>query len=340
MSIFKNVGDRQKETGNINTSLLILGRCIKAMRHNQTIKDKKHHEVVPFRESKLTRLFKSYFTGQGKSSLIICISQAEYLFDETVHVCKFAHLASKVTIETVKEPPPKKAPRKSTSRFSTMMDKNKLLSLAANASVLGRSSIAWEVPPGKKSSLFSGGFKPSARSTMAPGSLKPPRMSSLMNISEIQDPEDEEEEEETMLENTVVQAQYEGLLKLVEDLKGKLIEERKKNVNLEKNLREELCNEFNNMLVEVEQGYEERLQAEREEAERVNNWRVAELNKVHSMRNKRKRENNDQEEFFNEDDLKMVRLESQLSDKTKELEMVTKELEDCQQQVCLDFFLF
>ena len=153
-----NVGDRQKETGNINTSLLILGRCIKAMRHNQNCKDKKGLEVVPFRESKLTRLFKSYFTGQGKSSLIICISQAEYLFDETVHVCKFAHLASKVTIELFKDPPPKKIAKKSNSRFSSMMDreKSKLLSLAANASVLGRSSIAWEVQPGKKSSLFPG----------------------------------------------------------------------------------------------------------------------------------------------------------------------------------------
>ena len=109
------------------------------MRHNQNCKDKKGLEVIPFRESKLTRLFKSYFSGQGKSSLIICISQAEYLFDETVHVCKFAHLASKVTIQTFKEPPPKKLPRKSTSRFSTMVDreKSKLLSLAANASVLG-----------------------------------------------------------------------------------------------------------------------------------------------------------------------------------------------------------
>ena len=100
---------------------------------------------------------------------------------------------------------------------------------------------------------------------MAPGSFQPPRLSSLLNISEIEDPG---EEDETVLDNTVVQTQYEGLLKLVEDLKAKLIDERKKNSDLEKNIREELCNEFNNMLVAVEQGYEDRLQAEREEAER------------------------------------------------------------------------
>ena len=39
-----NVGERQKEAGNINTSLLILGRCIKAMRHNQICRDKKAME--------------------------------------------------------------------------------------------------------------------------------------------------------------------------------------------------------------------------------------------------------------------------------------------------------
>lgn len=31
----QTVGDRIKEAGNINTSLLTLGRCIKTLRHNQ-----------------------------------------------------------------------------------------------------------------------------------------------------------------------------------------------------------------------------------------------------------------------------------------------------------------
>ena len=48
-----NVGERLKEAGNINTSLLVLGRCIKAIRHNQGLKEKekKADQVVPFRES-------------------------------------------------------------------------------------------------------------------------------------------------------------------------------------------------------------------------------------------------------------------------------------------------
>ena len=324
-----NVGERQKEAGNINTSLLILGRCIKAMRHNQSCKDKKAMEMVPFRESKLTRLFKSYLTGQGKSSLITCISQAKYLFDETIHVCKFASIASKVTIETVKEPPLKKK-KETNSRFSTMMvdrEKSRLLSLASNASVLGRSSIAWEMPPprAKKSSAAFGGFKPNARSTIAPGSLLPPRMSSL-NISEIQEVEDE-----TVLENTVVEAQYEGLLKLVDDLKSKLIDERKKNLSLEKNLREELCNEFNQMLVEVEQGYEQRLQDQLAENEKFSDWRIGELNKVHSKRAKRKRE--DDTGDFDQEEMEKQRLQSELEEKTKAESVLVQEVEDLKQQV-------
>ena len=165
---------------------------------------------------------------------------------------------------------------------------------------------------------------------MAPGSFQPPRMSALLNISEIEDPPDEEE---TILENTVVQTQYEGLLKLVEELKGKLVDERKKNDDLEKNIREELCNEFNNMLVEVEKGYEKRLQVEREEAERVNEWRIGELNKVHSKRNKRRRENDDNEDDFNEGELEVVRLQSQLDSKNKEVENLVKQLEDASSQV-------
>ena len=83
--------------------------------------------------------------------------------------------------------------------------------------LLGRSSIAWELPP-KKSSLFPGHFKPSARSTMAPGTLPPPRLSSLLNISEIEDPEeDDEAEEETIFDNTVVNTQYEVSIE-IEDL--------------------------------------------------------------------------------------------------------------------------
>ena len=84
-----NTGERQKEAGNINTSLLVLGRCIKAIRHNQMIKDARKHQIIPYRDSKLTRLFQSYFTGSGKVSMIVNISQSSYLFDEVIYKISF-----------------------------------------------------------------------------------------------------------------------------------------------------------------------------------------------------------------------------------------------------------
>jgi Kinesin motor domain len=51
-------GGRLKEAGSINGSLMVLGRCLEALRYNQC--HGKDH-VVPFRESKLTRLLQVFF---------------------------------------------------------------------------------------------------------------------------------------------------------------------------------------------------------------------------------------------------------------------------------------
>ena len=313
-----NVGERLKEAGNINTSLLVLGRCIKAIRHNQGLKEKekKADQVVPFRESKLTRLFKSFFTGLGRSSLIVCISQAQYLFDESVHVCKFASIASKVTVETVKEaPPPKK--QKKASRFSSMLaGRSRLISLGGNSTVVGQTTMAWEP---RKSSLLPAfsSFAPNARSTMVPLPLL--------------DEGDDTVEEVEPLEETVVQTQYESLLTLVEDLKKKLIEERKKNTVLERDLRSELCDEFNAMLVEVEGNWEARLREEKEEAERLAEWRLGELQKVHVNKNKRKRADDDDDDLGGE--LDAFRLEQKLEAAEKERGNLMEEVEEGRKQM-------
>ncbi len=47
-----NTGERQKEASNINTSLLVLGRCMKAIRHNQV-----GEATVPIVETEKLRKF-------------------------------------------------------------------------------------------------------------------------------------------------------------------------------------------------------------------------------------------------------------------------------------------
>ncbi|KFR05888.1 Kinesin-like KIF20A [Opisthocomus hoazin] len=94
-------GDRMKEANNINTSLHTLGRCIAALRQNQQSKLKQ--TVVPFRDSKLTRVFQGFFTGRGRSCMIVNINQCASTYDETLYVAKFSAIASQL----VQAPPTK-----------------------------------------------------------------------------------------------------------------------------------------------------------------------------------------------------------------------------------------
>nr|XP_034981094.1 kinesin-like protein KIF20A [Zootoca vivipara] len=87
-------GDRLKEAGNINNSLLILGKCIAALKQNQN--PKLRPAYIPFRESKLTRLFQPFFCGKGKACMIVNINQCASTYDETLHVMKFSAVAKQV----------------------------------------------------------------------------------------------------------------------------------------------------------------------------------------------------------------------------------------------------
>ncbi|XP_068022799.1 kinesin-like protein KIF20A [Melanerpes formicivorus] len=91
-------GDRLKEAGNINNSLHILGKCIAALKQNQNPKMKPSY--IPFRESKLTRLFQPFFCGKGKACMIVNINQHAATYDETLHVMKFSAVAKQV-IQTI-----------------------------------------------------------------------------------------------------------------------------------------------------------------------------------------------------------------------------------------------
>ncbi|KAF1378639.1 hypothetical protein PFLUV_G00192620 [Perca fluviatilis] len=88
-------GERMKEANNINTSLLTLGRCIAALRHNQNNKSRPP-QVVPFRDSKLTRVLQGFFCGQGTSSMVVNINPCASIYDETLQVLKFSAIATQL----------------------------------------------------------------------------------------------------------------------------------------------------------------------------------------------------------------------------------------------------
>ncbi|ORX77542.1 kinesin-domain-containing protein, partial [Basidiobolus meristosporus CBS 931.73] len=90
----QNTGERLKEANNINKSLMVLGQCLVSLRHNQT---REHKEVVPFRQSKLTEMFQSSFTGEAKAVMLVNVNPYETSFAETSHVLKFAAVAMDIT---------------------------------------------------------------------------------------------------------------------------------------------------------------------------------------------------------------------------------------------------
>ncbi|KAG2225957.1 hypothetical protein INT45_006653 [Circinella minor] len=92
-----NSGQRLKEAGNINKSLMVLGQCMETLRLNQ-LKTQigKRPAIVPFRHSKLTELFKSSFEGDGKAVMVVNVNPFDTGFDENSHVMKFAAVAKNV----------------------------------------------------------------------------------------------------------------------------------------------------------------------------------------------------------------------------------------------------
>lgn len=62
----RNVGERLQEAGNINKSLMTLGKCMAALSQNQSNPSKKPLNI-PYRESKLTFLFQKVFQGQSRA---------------------------------------------------------------------------------------------------------------------------------------------------------------------------------------------------------------------------------------------------------------------------------
>uniref|UniRef100_A0A665UA43 Kinesin-like protein n=1 Tax=Echeneis naucrates TaxID=173247 RepID=A0A665UA43_ECHNA len=88
-------GTRIREAGNINQSLLNLRTCIEILRENQMCGTNK---MVPYRDSKVTHLFKNYFDGEGKVKMIVCVNPKADDYEETILVMRFAEMTQEVEI--------------------------------------------------------------------------------------------------------------------------------------------------------------------------------------------------------------------------------------------------
>ncbi|XP_031600864.1 kinesin-like protein KIF20A isoform X3 [Oreochromis aureus] len=230
-----NTGERLKEAGNINSSLLTLGKCIHAMRLNQNAKFQHH---IPFRESKLTHFLQFFFCGAGRVSMVVNINQNSSCFDETLNVLKFSALAQKVVVlnsrPTVPDGPG--SSQRSAMELSLIIDE---ADCRRNVSGRGRKSslVAWET--------------------------------SLEDVLEDEDGEEGEEdgEEESMMEGTVLEAGGEDEEKwdvTMEEEEKQEGREAALRLVLEAQVREEVSAEFMELFKKMEKDYSDRLEKERE----------------------------------------------------------------------------
>ncbi|XP_056120249.1 kinesin-like protein KIF20B isoform X1 [Rhinichthys klamathensis goyatoka] len=228
----QNKGERLKEAGNINTSLLSLGKCISALRNNQQAK-----QHVPFRESKLTHYLQGYFTGRGKACMIVNINQCASMYDETLNVLKFSAVAQKVVVITTKSVP---VVVKRSAREVSFIINN------VDRREMRRSSLVrWDttLEDVQEDSDTEEGEDEEG--------------------SEMEDTilDAEEEGKETVLLDKEV---YEAQLQFIEGIQQQLRKEKLEHLALEAHVRDEVTKEFSELISQMQEDYSERISRERE----------------------------------------------------------------------------
>ncbi|KAJ2550792.1 hypothetical protein EV175_003936 [Coemansia sp. RSA 1933] len=121
-----NQGDRLTEAGKINVGLMTLKKCLDVRRFNATAADAA--QLVPYNESKVTRLFQPALEGGAKTVMVVCVdpyeppdADAAHALAETKGVLDFARVASELVTKVAKVEDPEE-PELSTSRLSMYED--------------------------------------------------------------------------------------------------------------------------------------------------------------------------------------------------------------------------
>ncbi|XP_034994290.2 kinesin-like protein KIF20B [Zootoca vivipara] len=236
-----NEGERLKESGNINTSLLILGKCISALKMSQQSKLQQH---IPFRESKLTHFFQGFFTGKGKVCMIVNVSQSASAYDETLNVLRFSAIAQKVMVLDSNDSPPEESFEQMAVKAESEIKTEEDVHVPVK-----RATILWErtledvredEEEGEGEELEDDGCG----------------MYEVNSVAETRlDREAEPEEMPNQVgdeDSDVVigKEKYQRLLAIIEDLKNKLIAEKKDKLLMELKIREEVMQECAQYFVE------------------------------------------------------------------------------------------
>ena len=102
-----SVGKALQEGNNINKSLTVLGRCIKALVEKANKPKKKVN--VPFRESVLTWYLRESLSGNARTTMLACCSPAASNEEETLSTLRYAASAKNIKTAAKKNEDPLKA---------------------------------------------------------------------------------------------------------------------------------------------------------------------------------------------------------------------------------------
>ncbi|TKR77834.1 hypothetical protein L596_018738 [Steinernema carpocapsae] len=110
-----NCGERLIEAGKINQSLMVLRQCFEKIRE----RDRTHVKApIPYRDSKITHLFKNFFDGSGKIRMIICVNPRPTDFEENLNVLNFGELSQEISTTDGPDPVMPKLVDSTNSQFS------------------------------------------------------------------------------------------------------------------------------------------------------------------------------------------------------------------------------
>ncbi|XP_034475689.1 kinesin-like protein subito [Drosophila innubila] len=87
------VGSRLREAQSINTSLMVLGRCMDAA---SSSKKRNNTDVIPYRDSKLTLLLQAALLGKERLAMIVTVTPLDKFYEENLNVLSFASIAKNI----------------------------------------------------------------------------------------------------------------------------------------------------------------------------------------------------------------------------------------------------
>ncbi|NXF03769.1 KI20B protein, partial [Smithornis capensis] len=243
----RNEGDRLKESGNINTSLLTLGKCISALKNCQQSKLQQH---IPFRESKLTHFLQGFFSGKGKVYMIVNISQCASAYDETLNVLKFSAIAQKVLVMDTSILPQDQSFGQKLPGESSLLNVNKM------PIPRKRPTILWD-------RTLEDVFEDDGDEMEEHHSIAGEEAAQVNEGNKVVIGKEEYMVCARAILRILVQCAALKLLNLIEELKNKLVTEKKNKLLLELKVREEVIQEFTQYFSEREVDFKESLSRER-----------------------------------------------------------------------------